>query len=93
MTRKPSLRWRSFAATVAERPDERVTSEAVSRLTLGDSAGEQVIQAALQRFLDTREKPAGALRPDVTAEAVEAVYKALAAGPPDIQEEQEENPA
>lgn len=82
-----------FAAAVAERPDERITSEAVSRLTLGDSAGEQVIQAALQRFLDTREKPTGALRPDVTAEAVEAVYKALAAMSPGIQEEQEEDPA
>ncbi|MBX5165309.1 MULTISPECIES: AAA family ATPase [unclassified Rhizobium] len=70
-----------FAAAVAERPDEHVTSEIVSRLTLGDSAGEQVIQAALQRFLEAREKPAGGLRPDVRAEAVEAVYKALAAPP------------
>ncbi|MGY0791981.1 AAA family ATPase [Azospirillum argentinense] len=70
-----------FAAAVAERPDEHVTSEVVSRLTLGDSAGEQLIQAALQRFLEAREKPAGSLRPDVRAEAVEAVYKALAAPP------------
>ena len=68
-----------FAETVAERPDDHVTSEAVSRLTLGDSAGEQVVQAALQRFLEAREKPSGSLRTDVRAEAVEAVYRALAA--------------
>lgn len=82
-----------FAADVTARPDEHVTSEAVSRLTLGDSAGEQVIQAALQRFLDAREKPAGALRPDVRAEAVEAVYKALAAAPAGSNEPSEGNPA
>ena len=67
-----------FAEDVAERPDARVTSEAVSRLTLGDSAGEQVIQEALRRFLNAREKPAGSLRSDIRAEAVEAVYEALA---------------
>jgi uncharacterized protein (TIGR02646 family) len=67
-----------FAEDVAERPDERVTSEAVSRLMLGDSAGEQVIQEALRRFLNAREKPAGSLRSDIRAEAVEAVYEALA---------------
>lgn len=67
-----------FAEAVADRPDERVTSDAVSRLTLGDSAGEQVIQEALKRFLSAREKPAGALRSDIRAEAVEAIYRALA---------------
>jgi uncharacterized protein (TIGR02646 family) len=83
-----------FAEAVAERPDEHVTSEAVSRLTLGDSAGEQAIQAALQRFLEAREKPAGALRSDVRAEAVEAVYRALAAPPPlDPEETLERDPA
>jgi hypothetical protein len=49
----------------------------VSRLTLGDSAGEQVIQEALKRFLDARDKPAGALRSDIRVEAVEAIYTAL----------------
>ncbi|MGU3421170.1 AAA family ATPase [Methylobacterium sp. D54C] len=82
-----------FAAEVAERPDEHVTSEAVSRLTLGDSAGEQVVQAALQRFLDRREKPAGSLRTDVRAEAVEAVYRALAAPPSFGPGEPERGPA
>ena len=80
-----------FAADVAERPDEQVTSDAVQRLTLGDSAGEQVVQAALQRFLEKREKPAGELRPDVRAETVEAIYQALAAPPrrPDTPREPE----
>lgn len=82
-----------FAAAVAERPDEHVTSEAVSRLTLGDSASEQVVQAALQRFLDKRERPAGSLRTDVRAEAVEAVYRALAAPPAHDTGEPERDPA
>lgn len=83
-----------FAEMVAERPDEHLTNDAISRLTLGDSAGEQVIQAALQRFLQAREKPAGTLRSDVRAEAVQAVFEALAAPRSlDAKETPERDPA
>lgn len=67
-----------FAAEVAKSPDEAVTNDMVSRITLGDSAGEQVVQEALKRFLAEREKPTGALRSDTRASAVEAIYRALA---------------
>lgn len=67
-----------FAAEVAQSPDAPVTNDVVSRITLGDSAGEQVVQDALKRFLTEREKPTGALRSDIRASAVEAIYRALA---------------
>lgn len=67
-----------FSAEVAKSPDAPVTNDVVSRITLGDSAGEQVVQEALKRFLAEREKPTGTLRSDIRASAVEAIYRALA---------------
>lgn len=51
--------------------------ELVRHLTVGDDAEEQVIHEALQRFIQERERPTGALRTSVRAEAVQAVLEAL----------------
>lgn len=68
-----------FAAAVQDLPQGR-GSEAnnlINHLTLGDDAQEQVMQEALRRFIEQRDRPARALRPDVRAEAVRAVLDAL----------------
>ncbi|KQT42054.1 hypothetical protein ASG43_17415 [Aureimonas sp. Leaf454] len=62
----------------AERADE--ANEVIQQLVLGDTALEQVVQEALVRFLAERERPSGALRPDVRAEAVQAIIAALEDG-------------
>jgi hypothetical protein len=49
----------------------------VRQLVLGDNAVEQVVQEALARFLSERERPTGALRTDVRAEAVRTILNAL----------------
>jgi len=49
----------------------------VKHITIGDGAQEQIIHRAMQKFIAEREKPTGALRPDVSREAVEAVLAAL----------------
>ena len=59
------------------------TLDLVSGLTLGDSASEQVVQAALDKFLQRREEErTTTLRSDVREEAVEAVINALSATRP-----------
>lgn len=77
-----------YAAEVAELPPERVeeADKLVRHLALGDSALEQVVQSALLRFLEERERPRGALRPNVRLETVEAIVHALESAtsvPPD----------
>lgn len=54
-------------------------AELVSRLTVGDSAAAQIIQEALLRYLQEREKPQDALVPNARAAAVAAVFRALRA--------------
>ncbi|MEH6412564.1 AAA family ATPase [Pseudomonas sp. CGJS7] len=53
------------------------TTELVSRLAIGDSPTEQIVQEALTQYLEHRESQRGMLRPQLRAEAVEAVLKAL----------------
>jgi hypothetical protein len=53
------------------------TTELITRLTIGDSPTEQIIQSALLRYLKEREARDGDLRPTLRTEAVEAVIKAL----------------
>jgi predicted ATPase/5-methylcytosine-specific restriction endonuclease McrA len=53
------------------------TTELVSHLAIGDSPTEQIVQDALVQYLERREIQRGALRPQLRAEAVEAVIKAL----------------
>lgn len=55
------------------------TSELVERLTIGDSPTEQIVQEALQQYLEKREARDGVLRPELRAEAVKAVVAALTA--------------
>jgi uncharacterized protein (TIGR02646 family) len=54
-------------------------NELISRLTVGDSASAQIIQEALLRYLQEREKPLDALVPNARATAVGAVFRALRA--------------
>lgn len=71
-----------LAEGVAGDPTRIIGEEAdtlVSRLTVGDSAAAQVIQEALLRYLQEREKPVDALAPNARADAVEAVFRALRA--------------
>ncbi len=66
-----------LAGAVADRPEDPEVDDMVARLTLGDSAAEQVIHEALRRFLDTREKASGPLRTDIRRSTVEQIYQAL----------------
>lgn len=52
------------------------TTELVSRLTIGDSPTEQIVQDALAQYLERREGQRH-LRPQLRVEAVEAVLRAL----------------
>jgi uncharacterized protein (TIGR02646 family) len=49
----------------------------LDRLVMGDTAKEQVIYAALDRFIQERDRRSGELRTDVRREAVDAVLSAL----------------
>jgi hypothetical protein len=53
------------------------TSDLVGRLAIGESSTEQIIQEALIQYLERRESRRGNLRPQLRAEAVEAVLQAL----------------
>ncbi|NBA82294.1 AAA family ATPase [Pseudomonas putida] len=53
------------------------TTELVSRLAIGNSLTEQIVQEALSQYLERREFQRGILRTQLRAEAVEAVLKAL----------------
>jgi hypothetical protein len=53
------------------------TKAMLKRLSLGDTPSEQIMQAALERYLAEREIPDGRSRTDLRAEAVEAVVAAL----------------
>lgn len=68
-----------YAARIAELPPERVeeADRLVRQLALGDSALEQVVQSALLRFLQERERPRGTLRSNVRLETVQAIINAL----------------
>lgn len=55
----------------------READELISRLTVGESASAQIIQEALLRYLQEREKPIDALAPSARAAAVAAVFRAL----------------
>lgn len=68
-----------YVHQIADLPQDRVdeADRLVRQLALGDGALEQVVQTALLRFLRERERPKGALRPDVRLEAVQAVIDAL----------------
>jgi hypothetical protein len=57
----------------------KATTELVNRLVIGDSPSEQIVQEALRQYLDKREARGGELRPELRAEAVAAVVKALTA--------------
>ncbi|MFG6084002.1 AAA family ATPase [Paracoccus litorisediminis] len=65
---------------VARDPSLKIGVEAdklISRLTVGDSASAQIIQEALLRYLQEREKPSDALGANARADAVKAVFLAL----------------
>jgi predicted ATP-binding protein involved in virulence len=68
-----------FVEAVGDLPAARVeeANRLVRQLVLGDNAVEQVVQEALARFLSERERPTGALRTDVRAEAVRTILNAL----------------
>lgn len=68
-----------FVASVGDLPegDAAQADALVRHITIGDGAQEQVIHRAMHRFIDEREKPTGALRSDVSREAVDAVLAAL----------------
>jgi predicted ATPase len=68
-----------YAARIADLPPERVeeADRLVRQLALGDNALEQVVQSALLRFLQERERPRGTLRPNVRLETVQAIIDAL----------------
>jgi uncharacterized protein (TIGR02646 family) len=69
-----------LAEGVAADPALKIGVEAdelISRLTVGDSASAQIIQEALLRYLQEREKPLDALAPSARATAVGAVFRAL----------------
>ncbi len=51
--------------------------ELISRLTVGESASAQIIQEALLRYLQEREKPIDSIAPSARAAAVSAVFRAL----------------
>ena len=53
------------------------TKAMLKRLSLGDTPSEQIMQAALERYLAERESPDGRSRTDLRAEAVEEVVAAL----------------
>jgi hypothetical protein len=55
------------------------TTQLVGKLTLGDSATEEIVQEALEKFLREREFEKNSLRPDIRAEAVDEVLSALRA--------------
>lgn len=73
-----------YTAQVADLPadDVRKADALVRNLSLGDDAIEQVLQSALRRFLEERERPRGALRQNVREEAVQAIIDALESGRP-----------
>ncbi|GBH29575.1 AAA family ATPase [Sphingobium xenophagum] len=68
-----------YVAAVEDLPlgDAAQADALVKHITIGDGAQEQIIHRAMQKFIAEREKPTGALRPDVSREAVEAVLAAL----------------
>ncbi|MGN8546473.1 AAA family ATPase [Bradyrhizobium sp. 13971] len=68
-----------FVEAVGDLPAARVeeANRLVRQLVLGDDALEQVVQEALARFLSERERPTGALRTDVRAQAVQTILNAL----------------
>ncbi|SPA21975.1 putative AAA ATPase [Cupriavidus taiwanensis] len=68
-----------YAEEIADLPPERVeeADRLVRQLALGDNALEQVVQSALLRFLQERDRPRGTLRPNVRIEAVQAIINAL----------------
>lgn len=72
-----------YVAAMGDLPpgDAAQADQLVKHITIGDGAQEQVIHRAMRRFIAEREKPAGALRPDVSREAVEAVLAALKSHP------------
>jgi predicted ATPase len=61
---------------VRARPSN-ATSNLVGHLSIGDSPTEQIVQEALVKYLERRETERGNLRPQLRAEAVEAVIAAL----------------
>ena len=61
-----------FSVQVSEQ-----TKAMLKRLSLGDTPSEQIMQAALERYLAERESPDGRSRTDLRAKAVEEVVAAL----------------
>ncbi|NSZ05834.1 AAA family ATPase [Agrobacterium tumefaciens] len=61
-----------FSVQVSEQ-----TKAMLKRLSLGDTPSEQIMQAALERYLAQRESPDGRSRTDLRAKAVEEVVAAL----------------
>lgn len=53
------------------------TKAMLNRLSLGDTPSEQIMQAALERYLTERESPHGKSRTELRAEAVDEVVAAL----------------
>lgn len=53
------------------------TTNLLERLTIGDAPTQQIVQDALAQYLEKRESRDGELRPELRAEAVQAVLKAL----------------
>lgn len=53
------------------------TSDLVAHLSIGDSPTEQLVQEALMKYLERRQATRGNVRPQLRAEAVEAVIAAL----------------
>jgi hypothetical protein len=70
-----------YADHVADLPrgEGAAVDDLIGHLVLGDSAREQIIHEALQRFVAERDRPTGALRPDVRAQAIRSVLEALRA--------------
>lgn len=66
-----------YAAAAARAPILPDASALVKRLTLGDTAQEQILNAALQKYLEDRDRPRGDLATSVREEAVDAVLRAL----------------
>lgn len=79
-----------YVANIADLPPERVgeADRLVRQLALGDSALEQVVQSALLRFLQERERPRGKLRPNVRHDAIQTIISALERGRPAISGEE-----
>ena len=68
-----------YVHAVEDLPPDRMdeAEKLIQHLTIGDGAQEQVIHRAMRQFIQDRERPTRALRPDISDNAVNAVLSAL----------------